>query len=152
VKRFYAILGYGWAALTVVIVLATFMGNDYFSRNLAGAAGVTVSPWFTGGEIAKTIDHDTYRAFVHRPVFDGLVSERSEGFVQVDWKPAQSLPPVITESLTLPAGEEVSIRLDTRTGSAALVPAGRTEARLDQTYKLKDGWAVRVALRKAPQP
>ncbi len=98
------------------------------------------------------IDHGTYNTFVHRPVFDGLVGERSEGFVQVDWKPAEGLPAVITESLALADGERISIKLDTATGSATLAPAGGAAPHVDRTYKLKDGWAVRLVLQKTRKP
>ena len=149
-KKLYSILGYGWAVLTILIVLATFMGNNYFSKKFASATGVTVSPRFSGGEVTQVIEHGTYTTFVHRPVFDSLVGERSEGFVQVDWKPARGLPAVIAESLALADGERISIQLDTKTGSANLAPARTGAPHVDQTYKLKDGWAVRVVLHKAP--
>jgi hypothetical protein len=145
-KKLYSALGYGWAVLTIFIVLATFLGNDYFSKRLASATGVTVSPWYSGGEVTQVVEHGVYRTFVHRPVFDGLVGERSEGFIQIDWKPAEGLPPMITESVALSDGELISIRLDTKTGGAAVTSAGTAAVGLDQIYKLKDGWAVRVVL------
>jgi len=148
-KKLCSVFGYGWAVLTIVIVLATFLGNSYFSQELAGATGVTVSPWFSGGEVTEVIEHGTYRTYVHRPVFDGLIGERSEGFVQVDWKPADGLPPLVTESVALSGSDLVSIRLDTRTGSAAIASSDTAVLGLDRTYRLKNGWAVRVSLHKA---
>ncbi len=47
-KKLYSTLGYAWAVLTIFIVLATFMGNDYISKKFANATGVTVSPWYSG--------------------------------------------------------------------------------------------------------
>jgi len=147
-RRLQSILGYGWATLTLAIVLATFLGNSYFSQRLVAATGVSVSPWFSGGEIANVIEHGAYRTYVYRPVFDGLFGERSEGFIQIDWKPAATLPGVITESIALAGGEPLSIRLDTQTGIANLASQGAGVLGLERTYRLKDGWAARVRLHR----
>ena len=53
-NRLKAILGYIWAVLAVFIVIATFVGNDYFARKLASAAGVTPSARLTGGEVVRS--------------------------------------------------------------------------------------------------
>ena len=49
-KTLKGILGYIWAFLAIFIVLATFVGHDYFSGKLASATGITISPWYSGGE------------------------------------------------------------------------------------------------------
>ena len=147
-RRLRSILGYGWAALTLVIVLATFMGNTYFSQRLAAASGVSVSPWFSGGEIAGVIEHEGYRAYVHRPVFDGLVGERSEGFIQIDWKPADALPRLITESIGIAGAEPIVLQLDTQTGVARLTSHAPEAPGIERTYRLRDGWAARVRLHR----
>ena len=98
-KRALKIAGYTWAAACVVIVIATFAGNDYFSGRLASATGVTISPWYSGGEIVRSIDHGAYRTLIRRPVFDGLIGERKEGFIQIEWQPVTALPPVIEDGI-----------------------------------------------------
>jgi hypothetical protein len=97
--RARSLLGYSWAALCLVIILATFIGLGSWAQGLASVTGVQVSPWFSGGEVVRTIDHDSYKTLVHRPVFDGLFSERAQGFVQVDWvaAPHRSLPAELRE-------------------------------------------------------
>lgn len=147
-KRLRSVLDYGWAALTLVIVLATFLGNSYFSQRLAAATGVRVSPWFTGGEVASVIERGDYRAYVHRPVFDGLIGERAEGFLQIDWKPAEALPAVITETIALAGAQPMALQLDTQTGVARLTSHGPEVLGLERTYRLRDGWAVRVRLQR----
>ena len=86
-KTVKMILGITWALAALLIVLATFFGNDLFSRKLVATTGITVSPWFSGGPVIKTVDRDGYTILIHRPVFDALIGERKSGFVQVDWKP-----------------------------------------------------------------
>lgn len=119
-----AFLGYTWAALCLVIVLATFIGLNFWSRSLADGTGIQVSPWFTGGEIRRSIDHGIYRTQLHRPVFDGLVGERSEGFVQIDWVPDEnlSLPALIDEEFDIDGDgtSEFRVRLDTVAARAEL--------------------------------
>ena len=143
-------LGYIWAYLTVFIVLATFVGNDYFSGKLASATGIIVSPWFTGGEIVKTIDHGVYKTYLHRPVFDALIGERREGFIQLNWEPYAGLPPVIREGIDYDGDtkDDFLITLNTKTGNPSLMAYNPAVLSIEQSYRLKKGWAVRVILTK----
>ena len=90
-------LGYTIAVLCIFIALATFVGNRALRQILIEKTGLTVSPRLTGGETAQVINHDEYRTVIHQPVFQGLIWERDEGFVQIDWwgqplRPAKRLP------------------------------------------------------------
>jgi hypothetical protein len=146
--RIKRVLGYTWAVLAVLIVAATFMGNNYFSRKLASAAGVTVSSRITGGEVVQVNDHGPYKAFVHRPVFDGLVGDRATGFIQINWESAGLLPPVIEERVELGGKRPVRlmVRLDTRAGEATAQDYSGLPLRVDHVYRLPSGFAVRVLL------
>jgi hypothetical protein len=101
--------------------------------------GLNISPWFSGGEVRQTIDHGTYRTLVHRPVFDGLIGERSNGFVQIDWVPKEKfhLPVILQEEFDADGDGKIdfSVRLQGEnaellsrasqvTGSDPLVSAG----------------------------
>ena len=153
-NRLRSVMGYTWAGLAVLIILVTFIGNGYLSRRLAAATGVTVSPWITGGEVAKTSDYGTYRTVVHRPVFDGLVGERSEGFVQVDWEPGNEPPPVVEERVDLGRERRIDflLRLDTRAGTATVEDLAGTVIGIDHVYRVGKGWAVRISLRRSTRP
>lgn len=146
-NRLKAILGYIWAVLAVFIVIATFVGNDYFARKLASAAGVTPSARLTGGEVVQVSDHGTYKALIHRPVFDGLTGERSTGFVQIDWE-GTSLPPVLEEKVELDGKKQVRllVQLDTRTGLAKAHEYKGPAVPVEHVYRLPEGWAVRILL------
>ncbi len=117
-------LGYLWAALCLVVVLATFIGLGFWSRTLATGTGIHISARFSGGDVRQVIDHGTYQTRLHRLVFDGLVSERTEGFVQIDWVPRkdQSLPSVLEEEFDLDGdgSPEVNVRADLTSGRAEL--------------------------------
>jgi hypothetical protein len=148
VKRMKSILGYFWAASTILVVLAAYVGNGFFSRQLATATDIKVSPRFTGGEVVKTIAHDAYRTSIHRPVFDGLFGPRSDGFVQIDWRPAAKLPPLLQEKIDYDGDgrEDFLIVLDTVKHTAAVSPDVAGVGTAGQVFQLKDGWAARIPL------
>ena len=149
-KTLKGILGYIWAVLAVFIVLATFMGIDYFSKQLASATGITVSPWFSGGEIMRTADHGAYTTYLHRPVFDALIGEKRKGFMQLKWEPYEGLPPVVKEQIDYNGDkrDDFSITLNTHSGDATLTAHSPTVLSIEGPYRLKKGWAMRVILKK----
>lgn len=149
-KRALKIAGYAWAVACVVIVIATFVGNSYFSGKLASATGITVSPWFSGGEIVRSIDHGMYRTVIRRPVFDGLIGESKEGFIQIEWQPVTVLPPVIEDGIdfTGDGKEDFAFRLDTAAGTGALTPRNPSVIAIQTLVKVNQGWVARIQLRK----
>ncbi|HTY24814.1 MAG TPA: hypothetical protein VMC85_16915 [Desulfomonilaceae bacterium] len=148
--RLKSILGYTAAVLATFIVLATFMGNDYFSYKFASATGIKVSPRYTGGEIVKVVEHGTYTTIIHRPVYDGLLGERKDGFIQIKWKSVAGLPPVIHETVDYDGDNKADllVTLDTATGETMVVGYNPAVVSVKKTYRLDTGWAVRILLRK----
>jgi len=143
-----AVLGITWATLALPLVLVTFVGNGYFSKGLASATGITVTPWYTGGELTQVVGHGTYSTLIHRPVFDGLFGPRTSGFVQVNWEPASGLPTTLEERIDYDrdGNADFLIRLDPSTGEAQLTAYSRAVKGIEQVYRLRNGWAVRVSL------
>ncbi len=151
-KKIKSILGYAWAAATVVIVLASFMGNNYLSRALASATGITVHPKYSGGEVGKIVEHGSYKTFIYRPVFNGLIGEKKEGFIQIKWEPAASLPKAISEGIDYNGDgrDDFIITLDTVTGKTTLGKNNQAVLNGEKSYHLSNGWAVRVLLKRQP--
>lgn len=121
--RFKTFLYYSWALMGVPIVLATFMGMNFWAKKLVAITGLEVSPRFTGGQVINTVKHDEYKTLIHRPVFNGLIRERRNGFVQIKWKPNESLlPRLIDEEIDFDTDgrSDFRIRLDTQTNEAEL--------------------------------
>jgi hypothetical protein len=149
-KRLKSLLGYIWAAAAIVIALATFLGQNYFSRTLASATGVTVNPRYSGGEIIKTVDHGNYTTAIHRPVFDALIGQTKEGFIQINWEQAAGLPPVIKEGFDYNSDgkEDFIITLNTSTGEATLAKNNPNVLGIEKSYHLRNGWAIRVLLQR----
>ena len=151
-KKLQSIMGYVGAVAALFIVLATFFGNGYFSRTLATATGITVSPLYSGGNIVKVIDHGAYKTSIHRPVFDSLIGQTEKGFVQINWDPAARLPSEIKEGIDFNGDgqEDFVVTLNTATGQAALASANPAVLSIEKSYRLRNGWAVRVLLTRQP--
>jgi len=148
-KRLKSILGFIWAILAIPIILATFMGMNFWAKELADVTGVKISPWFSGGEVARTISQEGYRTEIHEPVFQALLGERDEGFVQINWIPVNGkLPPLIEQEIDYDGDgtNDFRIHLDTRTNHAFLTPHSRYAISVARVLNLGSERAVRVRL------
>ena len=143
---------YTWAALATPVVLATFLGIPFFSRALVAATGVKVTPWYLGGDVVREIPHDGYRTVLRRPVFDGLIGQRSTGFVQVEWFPAEgaSLPGVVSEDVDYDGdgSADFTVELDTVANRATVVAHSPRVLGLEHVYKTSPERVIRVRLRR----
>jgi hypothetical protein len=144
-------LGYTWAALCIVIVLATFIGMNFWQQSLAEGAGIHVSARFSGGEVRQVIDHGAYETKLHRLVFDGLITDRAEGFVQIDWVPRehQSLPSMIEEDFDIDGdgSNEIGVRVDMIGGKAELLRQASWVIGVDPMIAVDSERILRVRLR-----
>jgi len=149
-KRLLKIAGYVWAVACVVVVLVEFMAEKPLGGYLVSVTGIKVSPRFTGGEVIRTVDHGAYRTVIHRPVFDGLIGERREGFIQVEWKPVSVLPPIIEEGIAFTASgqEDLRFRLDTAAGKGELKALNPMVTGVSLVAPVSGGWLVRFQLKK----
>jgi hypothetical protein len=96
-SRLRTILFNCWAFLALPIIIATFVANDFWAKQLVANTGLKVSPWDTGGEVVQTINHGEYRTQIHQTVFEGVIWERRKGFVQINWQPVRRLLPEIID-------------------------------------------------------
>jgi hypothetical protein len=147
IKRY---VGCTLAGLALPVVLATFLGMDYFSHKLVDVTGIKVSPKYTGGEIQQTIDHDGYQTKLHQSVFAALIGESQEGFIQIDWSPVDALPPTISEEIDYDNDGIADFRInyDKTNNTAALIPYNPKVVSLAGSYILKERRTVRVNLHK----
>jgi hypothetical protein len=148
-SKLKSILGYIVAALGVPIVLTTLMGMGFWAETLVAVTGLKVSPWFSGGEVAYTVDHDQYETRIHAPVFQALIGERKEGFVQVDWAPSAALPVTIHEEIDYDQDgvADFGVEFDTQTQQVQITPYSQQVMMLEGVYQIKDeALAIRVGL------
>jgi len=148
------VLGYIVAALSILIMVASVFGyillqEPSLSGPLIAASGLTTSPWYSGGEVVRTVDHGAYQTQIHRPVFDALIGERKEGFVQVAWSPLGALPARIDEEIDADGDGQADFRVevDTPNKESTLTSHASWVLDLEGTYRLEDTLAVRVRLR-----
>lgn len=149
-KSIISKLAYIWALLALPIVLAAFIGNRFLAEKLVTITGLQKSPWDTGGEIVQTINHGAYQTMIHRPVFDGLISERKKGFVQVDWRANDgTLLEIINEEVDYDRDGiiDFQIQLDTGNNKAEINPLSPYVVGLWRVYRLENERAVRVLLK-----
>lgn len=144
-----AILGYTLAALAIPMVLAAFIGQNFFMNSLVSVTGVKVSPWQNGGAVLTCIDHGAYKTSIHQQVFDGLLGPKKEGIIQIDWTPAAGMPENISEDIDYDGDGQTDLHVDllTSTKQAQIVPFSPAVVSLEKVYVLKDGLAVRVRLK-----
>jgi hypothetical protein len=147
--RLQTLFGYTAAVLMLIVALATFIGMNYFSHKLVGATGLKISPWFSGGEIVQTIDRGAYKILQHRAVFDGLIGQKTEGFVQIDFAPLAGLPDRINEKIDFDLDGKIDFALeyDVVANTAVITAHNPRVISLAGCHVLKERRAVRVRLR-----
>ncbi len=147
---FKTILGYSAAGLSLLITLVTMVAWMFgWGQAFIDRTGLVLAPNYSGGEIARTVDHGTYQTEIHRPVFDALIGERAEGFIQVAWRKAEALPARIDETIDAVGDDQpdFSISLDTTSRQAALTPLSPNVLGLEGVYQIGETLAVRIKLR-----
>lgn len=146
------ILGYLWAGLGIPVILATFIGGEFWVEKLLVEPGFKVAAWAGGGEIVQTLKHESYQTHIHRPVFDGLFWEKRTGFVQIDWTSEQLLPECIEEKIDFDrdGNNDFQVILDTQANTAMLIPFDSRVVSFSQEAVLvfERARAVRVVLKK----
>jgi hypothetical protein len=75
--------GYLYAAAAILVVVFGFMTISTWSHKLAQEPFMRVHPRYSGGAVARSFSAGGAFWEVHKPVFDGLVGERHEGFAQI---------------------------------------------------------------------
>jgi hypothetical protein len=147
-KKVKIIAGITWAIIGLILILILFPGLNSFSSSAAKLPFMKINPNLTGG----TVDHQLISLGctldVRKPVFDGLIRERKNGFVQLDWR--GNLPDKLTDT--------VDFNLDGVPDFYIFIDRKESKTEIEQfSDKVKDiristpasyGWAVRVDLLK----
>ncbi len=147
---FKTILGYSAAGLSLLITLVTMAAWMFgWGQAFIDRTGLVLAPNYSGGEVARTVDHGAYQTEIYRPVFDALIGETREGFIQVGWRPANALPSRIDEAIDFDADGQADfhIAIDTATRQATLTPASPNVLSLQGVYRIGESLAIRVELK-----
>lgn len=148
IKSFF---GYTLAFIGIPFALITFIGLNAWAKQLVNGTGLKISPWFSGGEISRSVNHGSYETRIYKPVFDGLIGQRKEGFVQVDWRKKASVPAQIDELVDIDGDGKSDFRLqwNTRSDTILMTPSNPAIIGLQSHNTLNDRYVARVELRNA---
>ncbi len=149
-SKLKAFLGYFIAALMVPMVMITLMGMQPIAEWLVKTTGVVITPWSTGGEVVRTLPHGSYETRIHRPVFDALIGQKSEGFVQIVWAKTGSLPEPLVEDIDYNNDGQVDfqVTLHPSRKTAEWQPYTPKMLRLEGPYQIGDGMGVRIWMKR----
>jgi hypothetical protein len=150
ISKIKSVLGYMVAALMLPAVVVTLIGMGSLAETLVGITGMVISPWYTGGEVARTIQHEGYETRIHRPVFDAIIGERREGFMQVVWTPKSALPETLIEDIDIneDGQPDFQVTLHPKTKTAEWRPYGDQAYGMEGPYEIGEGMGVRIKLKK----
>ena len=99
-RRLTAKLGYTGAGVTVLAaVLAPFLLYGLFTQGFS-SLGLHVDEMYSGGPIVRIIQAAGYTINIHRQVSPHML-QREKPFVQLDWKPANGLPPHVSDTVDI---------------------------------------------------
>ena len=148
-KKLLSIIGYSWAVLCLILIPATFVGNNAFANMLAKLSFMKVNARYSGGDADHVIAKSDYKIEINKPVFTALFGESSKGFVQVKWVVGKELPPAIIDTIDFDSNgiPDFSVNIDTKTGKTEFKSFDKNVLGLHISSKVKESWLVRVDLK-----
>jgi len=147
-RKMKIIAGIIWAFVCLILILILFPGLTMFSRSAAKLPFMKINPRYTGGDIACERISVNCTLVTRKPVFNGLLMERKDGFVQIDWR--GNIPEKIDDTIDfdLDSIPDFGIMIDTKTSNTQLDPMNINVNGLEVSTPTSYGWAVRVKLKK----
>ncbi|HKK41928.1 MAG TPA: hypothetical protein VJ963_05935 [Bacteroidales bacterium] len=146
-KKIRKLAGITWAFAGLLLIVILFPGLTGLSGLLAEAPFMKIHPRYSGGEKAYEIVRDHYTLEIRKPVFMGLVKDRKEGFVQLDWR--GQIPGVINDTIDYDRDgvSDFSISVDTASNDTVLRSYNEKVESTGISTRTSYGWAVRVNLK-----
>jgi hypothetical protein len=150
-KKLKIIAGVSWALAGLILIILLFPFLNSFSSSAARLPFMKINPNYNGGEIASRVESEGCTLVVRKPVFDWLIGEKKNGFVQVDWR--GKVPERISDSVdyNLDGIPDFLIKVDRNSFKAELVPLNPLVTRIEISTQTSYGWAVRVGIKKLSQ-
>ena len=147
-KKLKIIAGLVWAFLCLVLIIILFPGLTGFSASLSKAPFMKIHPRYSGGEVEKQIISEGCTLDVREPVFKGLISDRKNGFVQLDWR--GTVPDEIRDTVdyNLDGTPDFYVLVDTKTQKTEIKPFNSKVKNVGISTPTSYGWAVRINLTK----
>jgi hypothetical protein len=142
------IAGITWAFICLVLIIILFPGLNTFSSSLAKLPFMKINPNYTGGEIARQIVMGRCTLNIRKPVFDGLIGDKHNGFVQIDWR--GDIPEEIIDTIDYDFDkiQDFSLRINSKNSETELHPFNSKVGKVGISTRTSYGWAIRVNLLK----
>ncbi len=147
-KKIKIIAGITWAIIGLVMIIILFPGLTNFSTSLASLKFMKINPHYTGGEAGMKYINEGCTLEVRKPVFDGLLTERKHGFVQLEWRGDVPLTIIDTIDYDLDHDPDFSVFVDRNNLKTIVNPFNKTVEDISVSTQTSYGWALRVNLRR----
>jgi hypothetical protein len=147
-KKIKIIAGITWAMAGLVLIIILFPGLNGFSSSAARLPFMRINPNYTGGDAAGQFISEGCTVVVRKPVFDWLIGEKKNGFVQVDWR--GNIAEIINDSIdyNLDGIPDFNVQVDRKNLDTRLVSFNPLVKNIEVSTQTSYGWAVRVGLKK----
>ena len=148
-KTIKKILGYTIAVSYPFIFILAVISYNLYSKKIVDITGLKISPWYSGNIVLKTINHNSYKTQIHKPVFHGFITERKSGFIQIDWVIINKIPDIITENIDFDFDGKIDFNIEYNTldHKAYLHSLNNNVIGLIGIYKLEGYYAIRIKLK-----
>lgn len=147
-KKIWIFPAYLWASLCIILIPVTFIGNNGLARQLAKLPFMKVNPIYSGGETDRSYSHDSLTITINKPVFEALIGESAEGFVQVRFSAADKLPGNIAEEIDYnnDGKPDFRVSINTSTGDTQFESMNKDVLALSTSSKVYNEWIIRIKL------
>ena len=147
-KKIKITAGILWAILCLILIIILFPGLNSFSSGVAKLPFMKINPNFTGGEASEQIVMESCTLVIRKPVFDGLLRERNNGFVQIDWR--GNLPEIVSDTIDydLDKKPDFVIRISRSESSTVLKPLNPKVRKVGISTPTSYGWSARIKIEK----
>jgi hypothetical protein len=148
-KKIKIIAGIAWAFAGLILIIILFPGLNGFSASASRLPFMKINANYSGGEVVKQLTSDGCTLSVHRPVFEGLIGERKNGFVQIDWR--GTIPEIIMDTIDFDFDgvPDFTVSIDRKEEKSELVALSPFIKNLGTSTQTSFGWAIRVELERA---
>jgi hypothetical protein len=147
-KTLRSILGYSWAIVAFIVMLAMFPSLDSLENQAAKLPFMKVNPIYTGGDKASEIAKNDYLITINKPVFESLVGYPTKGFIQVKWE--GNLPKAFSDTIDFDnnGSPDFVAKFTDPTQEPSISLINSNIKQLNMWGKTEKGWIIRVGIER----
>jgi len=145
-KTIKIIAGITWAFICLIIIIVLFPALNPLAIATSKLPFMKINPNYSGSYVIKEITKENYSINIRKPVFSGLIGERINGFVQIDWR--GELPRTIIDTIDYDddSKNDFIVQIDTLNAQSNINSLNPKVGEINVSTSTSYGWAVRVNL------